>query len=437
MSVNSRLRTLAIAVCLTVLAVVSSAQAGKSHHAKKNSVVSSSIKNGQVTHKDLAKEAVSAKNLQPDTLTGQEIKELKLDFDVLQKRISGACASGLAVSAIHSDGTVDCVADATGADWSLTGNGGTTPGANFLGTTNNQAFLLKVNSQRALRLEPDATAPNLIGGFSGNTVDAGRSGATIAGGGQAGSTNRVTGDFGAVGGGSANTAGNSASVTGGVQNTASGDGATVAGGFGNTASGLQSAVVGGFSNVASGQYAITAGGQLNKAAGVNSFVAGLFADDQAHDGVFLFSDSSDGQFKATADNSFAARATGGVRFVSGTGPTTGVKLAPGGGSWSSLSDRNAKNHVRAISSRAVLRKVAALPVHTWSYRTQDASIRHMGPMAQAFRKAFGLGEDARHIDDVDAQGVALAAVKGAAKRIDAQQREIQRLRRAVRRLERR
>ena len=36
----------------------------------------------------------------------------------------------------------------------------------------------------------------------------------------------------------------------------------------------------------------------------------------------------------------------------------------------------------------------------------------MGAMAQDFAAAFGLGEDAKHISTVDADGVALAAIQG-------------------------
>ena len=35
----------------------------------------------------------------------------------------------------------------------------------------------------------------------------------------------------------------------------------------------------------------------------------------------------------------------------------------------------------------------------------------MGPTAQDFRAAFGLGEDDKHISTVDADGVALAAIQ--------------------------
>ena len=47
--------------------------------------------------------------------------------------------------------------------------------------------------------------------------------------------------------------------------------------------------------------------------------------------------------------------------------------------------------------------VAALPLSTWSYKSQDKSVRHLGPMAQDFRAAFGVGENDT-ITTVDADG---------------------------------
>ena len=38
-------------------------------------------------------------------------------------------------------------------------------------------------------------------------------------------------------------------------------------------------------------------------------------------------------------------------------------------------------------------------------------MHHLGPMAQDFSAAFGLGEDDRHIAPLDAAGVSLAAVQ--------------------------
>src|SRR5207245_6678338 len=114
--------------------------------------------------------------------------------------------------------------------WSLTGNAGTNPGTNFLGTTDNIAQEFRVNNQRAFRLEPGAI-PNIIGGYSGNNVTSGAVGATISGGGNNSNVNRVTDDFGTVTGGFDNQAGDNggttsdrrfATVAGGVQNTAAG-----------------------------------------------------------------------------------------------------------------------------------------------------------------------------------------------------------------------
>jgi hypothetical protein len=76
-----------------------------------------------------------------------------------------------------------------------------------------------------------------------------------------------------------------------------------------------------------------------------------------------------------------------------------------------VSDRNAKANFSAVDGQTVLSRLAALPIATWNYKAQPDSIRHMGPTAQDFSAAFGLGEDDRHISTVDAQGVALAAIQ--------------------------
>jgi cell division protein FtsB len=56
--------------------------------------------------------------------------------------------------------------------------------------------------------------------------------------------------------------------------------------------------------------------------------------------------------------------------------------------------------------------VAALPIKTWNYKSQDASVRHIGPMAQDFYAAFGLGSGDKTISTIDLDGVALAAIQG-------------------------
>ena len=65
----------------------------------------------------------------------------------------------------------------------------------------------------------------------------------------------------------------------------------------------------------------------------------------------------------------------------------------------------------AFQADALLARLNEIPIETWSYKAQDDTIRHMGPMAQDFRAAFGLGSDDKHISTVDADGVALAAIQ--------------------------
>ena len=93
-------------------------------------------------------------------------------------------------------------------------------------------------------------------------------------------------------------------------------------------------------------------------------------------------------------------------------PNIGAVLYPGNSAWSPLSDRALKANVTAVDTGQLLARLAGVPVTTWNYTTQDPAIRHIGPMAQDFYAAFGLGEDERHISTVDADGVALAAIQG-------------------------
>jgi hypothetical protein len=64
--------------------------------------------------------------------------------------------------------------------------------------------------------------------------------------------------------------------------------------------------------------------------------------------------------------------------------------------------------------------VAALPLTTWNYKSQEKTIRHIGPMAQDFASAFQVGEDERHITTIDSEGVALAAIQGLNEKMESE-----------------
>lgn len=585
---------------------------------------------------------ITAVNAGDGLLGGGESGAVTLSADAgyLQRRVGDACPPGSSIRAIAEDGNVTCEVDDAGNGggdnfWALTGNAGTSAGANFLGTTDNQPLELHVNGARALRLEPNPNSPNLVGGHSANTAGTGLTGATVSGGGSSANVNRVTDNYGAIGGGSDNQAGNDnptpdsvhatvgggqsnraggayatvgggwngqalggsstigggqdnvadsffATVSGGWMNRAQADGAsvgggidnianaesatigggrnhrasasyatiggggpsvpnddatanrvtdnhgtvggggdnqagndtgppddatyatvaggqantasnayatvgggsggtasaeyatvgggrvntaqgersvvgggdsnqaldtndtvgggvsnlangpegTVAGGSANQATGEKSAVGGGSNNSAAGRWSTVPGGQSNSATGDWSFAAGRNA--KADDGgAFVWADSTPANFASSATNQFRARAAGGVQFYSNGNATVGVEVAPGGNSWSALSDRALKENVTPVDHQAILETLRQIPVNEWNLKSQDPSIRHVGPMAQDFYAAFGLGESERHISSSDADGVALAAIQGLydltqeqAATIDAQQQQI-------------
>jgi trimeric autotransporter adhesin len=450
----------------------------------------------------------------------------------IQQRVNGNCAAGASIRSINVDGTVLCETDndtpysagtgldltgtqfsitptyrlpqscgnnqvakwngavwmcandavgGTGSYWSLTGNSGTNPVTNFLGTTDATSLTLVVSSTVAFRIVPNADSPNLIGGHSSNNVSPGVVGATIGGGGAPPPTpgaNTVMGSYGTVSGGSSNSAGFYSTVGGGLGNGADGYAATISGGalnaagaagtigggIYNAASGSYSTVGGGYlnqanadyatiagggttdgtgittnavnapygtiggggnnqvgnsfstiaggrSNTTNGQYATIPGGQGNTANGNYSFAAGRQAQ-ALHAGTFVWADSAGVPVSSTAENQFIVRASGGITLYTSGTSTAGATLPPGSGSWSSVSDRNAKSNFAAVDEIDVLKRLAAIPIQTWSYKAQSLAIQHIGPMAQDFYAAFSVGEDNTHISTVDADGVALAAIQG-------------------------
>jgi hypothetical protein len=93
----------------------------------------------------------------------------------------------------------------------------------------------------------------------------------------------------------------------------------------------------------------------------------------------------------------------------------GQKCQPGftcanGQCTAAISDRNAKESFAEVDIHDVLSRVVALPIQAWSYKDQ-APVRHIGPMAQDFAASFNVGEDDKHINLLDANGVALAAIQ--------------------------
>lgn len=337
-----------------------------------------------------------------------------------------------------------------------------------------------VDGHRAARLGPvasdfngDQAGGNVLLGFEENTVGDGVIGATVGGGGKAGthtvnSTSRdnhhlVTGEYGTiaggynnrasglssvgggrwntadgtkctigggqgntsggesfynfatVAGGTGNTAGNThATVGGGSTNDATGESTTIAGGFHNSATTAYATVGGGHDSEASGTYATVPGGRENVADASHSLAAGRLADTAGNDGAFVWGDGSSKTVTAGASDQVVFQAGGGlvVYTDSDTSTNTGATLPANSGSWTSLSSAAAKSDVSSVDPERVLDGVASLSIGTWRYDGEAEAVRHMGPMAEEFHETFDLGSDDRRIASIDADGVAFAAIQG-------------------------
>ncbi len=278
-----------------------------------------------------------------ETVAGA-VGSTEIDSSQVQLRITGTCPSGQYVQAINENGSVVCDIDggASGeAGWSLTGNAGTDPNTNFIGSTDAQALEFRTDGARTLRLEPSDVllngvpiTVNVIAGSSANEVLDGVRGATIAGGGlPAGdpdpdfafdNPNRVTDHYGSIGGGYGNRTGNdnadgsdaafntvgggvsnvasgrSTTVSGGEENSASSSGSTVGGGIRNNGVGTDSTVGGGIANTASGSRSTVSGGVENQSDGTGSTIGGGAANEASN----LYATVSGGfQNTASADGS--------------------------------------------------------------------------------------------------------------------------------------
>ena len=125
---------------------------------------------------------------------------------------------------------------------------------------------------------------------------------------------------------------------------------------------------------------------------------------------------------------------GGETCCSGMTCCAGVPIPEGQEYCSDLcpvSDVNMKRNFTSVDPDQILERLATLPIATWSYRTESAHERHIGPMAQDFMATFGVGSSDRTILQVDADGVAFAAIQALYARLKAVEADNARLERAL------
>ena len=239
--------------------------------------------------------------------------------------------------------------------------------------------------------------------------------------------------YGTLAGGDASTAMGNQTIARGANSTAIG--------YRTTASGFASSALGS-ATVATNNDS-TAMGRLTLAGGSASTALGYRAR-ALHHGSFVWADQQEADFDSTAANQFSLRAAGGLRLANDTSLNFGnqtrqminlwnaeygigvqanaaylrssgeffwyrggshsdtfgdsgggdqiMRLGSTGnliiaGTLSQGSDRQIKQDFTAVNPQDVLDKVAALSIQTWTY-TNNAGVRHLGPVAQDFHAAL-------------------------------------------------
>ena len=198
----------------------------------------------------------------------------------------------------------------------------------------------------------------------------------------------------------------------------------------NTIASALSSVAFGYHSSATGSYSF-AGGYTGNATGTGSIALGYRSTADANyavaigqrasangfSGAFVISDASTtDSTEASANNQFSGRMAGGWRLFTNAARTTGVALNAGGSSWNVVSDRNRKENFLDLDGEFVLERLRDVPVTTWNYIDEGRHVRHIGPMAQDWHRAFALSDDPLTINQGDFDGVNLAAIRALERR---------------------
>jgi hypothetical protein len=100
------------------------------------------------------------------------------------------------------------------------------------------------------------------------------------------------------------------------------------------------------------------------------------------------------------------------------------------GVWFSPADYNMKENFQPVDGKLLLEKLSRLPITEWNDKAEKG-VKHIGPVAQDFYAAFGLGNDDKSISTIDPSGIALAAIQELAKQNQELRTELEQLKKEI------
>lgn len=194
-------------------------------------------------------------------------------------------------------------------------------------------------------------------------------------------------------------------------------------------------------NFVTGSRAIAIGSNL-QSSGNYSIALGSYVNTSGFEGSLTIGDRSTTNVMQTfVSNGMRCRFANGYRFFTNADANIGALLNGNQNAWSTLSDIRLKENFLPVDGEEFLTRIAGLPQYSWNYKGQDPKIlRHYGPMAQDFYKAFGRDElgtigDDTTINQADFDGVNLIAIQALERRTSALQKENSELKARLERLE--
>lgn len=94
------------------------------------------------------------------------------------------------------------------------------------------------------------------------------------------------------------------------------------------------------------------------------------------------------------------------------------------------SSRLLKYDFKTLSAASVLNKLSAMEITQWRYKHRPKEL-HVGPVAEDFYHAFGLGDGEKRISTIDADGILMLAVQALKSENDVLQSKLKDLQKQI------